>query len=225
MRDFPFAPLKYVKSLLAGNDQLLLPTYLELEDIVRGWDKLAEKPWVKNFDATRLRAVTQRQEAELERALERSDLPQPYREELEEMQAARLVRSFRDKMRKEKEDKVSQPQQQPQAGGDDCEPAAEVVECQCCFDEQPMAGMIHCNGEEAHVSVRVFNSLRPSANARSFSVLLAPGGTLKMKWACHDMSSHAWLWNPAARASRIHSAKNSSTRISPQPWIASKLTT
>lgn len=159
-RDFPFAPIKYVQTLLSKNDQLLLPTYLELEETIHNWDKLSEKPWTKNFDSTKLRSIGQREEAELERATQKTNLPKPYREELEEMMAARAVRSFRNQFRARQQDNHPQ-QQQPVDEKEISEPAGEVIECQCCFDEQPLANMVHCDGDEAHVSAQLSNPSDP----------------------------------------------------------------
>lgn len=147
VRDFPFAPPRYVKELLRKHDHLLSPSYLELEETINKWNDLPKKPWTKNFDLTQLQSISKQQEEELDEIINTTQLKPIYREEFEELRDTRTVRAARDKMRQGQEASAQYEESEDVLGL-----TGAAGECQCCFDDQPVSKMVHCNGEKTHVS-------------------------------------------------------------------------
>lgn len=150
LRDFPFVPVENIRNLLGRHNHLLLPTYLALERIIFTWNDTEQKPWRMRFEQKNIPRISSRHRQELAAIIDRfkQNTHAKLREFFEELQAARAIRASRDRkrsMEREMEEEEKRIDREAEERG-------EVSECQCCFIDYPDHRMVHCNGEEEHVS-------------------------------------------------------------------------
>lgn len=146
-QDFPRATIKSITKLLAEHNNCLMQTYLALDEITRDWKSGKTKAHFE-FKKTRTPPNPELEPANLDGTIRDSTTPDRTRA-LEELRAARQVCEAEQSRRNTARAKVLEEEnnfKQAQEEG-------TIAECGCCFDEQPLNRMVHCDNPDAeHVS-------------------------------------------------------------------------
>jgi hypothetical protein len=151
-RHFKFLPLNIISQTMAQRDNLLLPTYLDLEEKLRLWDTYMEKPWpglgqhvviqsdefltALSGDTSFIKPTAQDARGVFDGAV------------FTELLSAIRIRNSRIRaVEEEKSKKAEQERLDKEALAN-----GVVGECGCCFLHYPLSRMVHCDGENEHVS-------------------------------------------------------------------------
>lgn len=163
-QEFAHAGSPDVASVLAANGKLLLPAYIALHDRFPLWDgngKLVKTG--SGGDKTLTRADLAYPPRLLDEMIHAANATSEH-QALQELRAARWVVRARAVNRGDAERK----KRAEQANFARAQAEGTVMECQCCFDDFAMNRMVHCNGDEEHVSCFVLLSIvPPSTNIKT----------------------------------------------------------
>jgi len=138
--DFPFVPMKVIQHVLSENNSLLFPTYLALDEIIEqageripfNWAyKKRPSPMPSKYSEANIDESIRSADRSLER--ERGEV-----ELMEELKAARIARRHA---------------RMEQQNFDEARSRGEIKECECCFGDFAENRLVHCNGDDIHVSI------------------------------------------------------------------------
>lgn len=148
--DFQTSSEAIIQHTLAANNQLLLPTYVALYEMIRQpsqsgqqW-RLRENP----------RDPSCHNQGNIGKFLQmtQSNLGPADVEMLEEFEAARLICLARDRQRRAH----SAQEQAEKKNYEEAMINGHLAECQCCFADFPINRLVHCNGDPLHVRIYFF---------------------------------------------------------------------
>jgi hypothetical protein len=131
--------------LFQENNYLVIPTYLALDEILVNWDSIDPKPWIPKATGSGS-SIPRKFLPENLKAFIKSRTDKHELEILEGLQTARtLVQMRKDARERGLDDPITGAVEQKTN-------PPETTECQCCFADDQIDNMIHCNGEVVHVS-------------------------------------------------------------------------
>ncbi|KAI8285241.1 E3 ubiquitin-protein ligase RNF216 [Colletotrichum sp. SAR 10_98] len=170
-QDFPRATIKGITKLLAEHNNCLMQTYLALDEITRDWKSGKTKARFE-FKKTRTPPNPELEPANLDGTIRDSTTPDRTRA-LEELRAARQVCEAEQSRRNSARAKVLEEEnnfKQAQEEG-------TIAECGCCFDEQPLNRMVHCDNPDAeHRAMFLDDKLQAALDRIEFEAALQAQG-------------------------------------------------
>ncbi|KAI8151352.1 E3 ubiquitin-protein ligase RNF216 [Colletotrichum sp. SAR 10_70] len=170
-QDFPRATIKSITKLLAEHNNCLMQTYLALDEITRDWKSGKTKARFE-FKKTRTPPNPELEPANLDGTIRDSTTPDRTRA-LEELRAARQVCEAEQSRRNSARAKVLEEEnnfKQAQEEG-------TIAECGCCFDEQPLNRMVHCDNPDAeHRAMFLDDKLQAALDRIEFEAALQAQG-------------------------------------------------
>lgn len=147
--DFPYVPLRIVQQFLSENNRLLFPTYLAINEAIQQHNE--PLPWT--YKKTPTVQSPQYGEASIDETIRSANASSEREQDevalMEELKAARLARRHSNLMR-EKELEALEVEKR---NFDEAKSRGEIKECECCFVDTAENRLVHCNGEDTHVSM------------------------------------------------------------------------
>lgn len=150
-KHFIYLPHDIISQTMHQFDNLLLPTYLDLEEKLRKWDTYDQKPWpnlteeTPNASTQHLSDLVKDTNSIRPTACDAAGVLKSsvYRELLSAIRIrnSRIKKSESEKAEKAEEERLDQ---EALANG-------FIGECGCCFVEFPLHRMVQCNGLQEHV--------------------------------------------------------------------------
>nr|XP_036580337.1 ring finger domain-containing protein [Colletotrichum truncatum]KAF6788249.1 ring finger domain-containing protein [Colletotrichum truncatum] len=138
-QDFPRATMKSIVKLLEQNDNLLMRTYLALDEINRNWQEGNLRP---GFEMKKTRTVPNPEltPAQLDQTINNSTFEDKKRA-LEELRAARKICEAEAAKRNSAKDKQCEEKENLERAKEN----GTATECGCCFGDFAMNRMVHCS--------------------------------------------------------------------------------
>ncbi|KAM5375248.1 hypothetical protein ACJZ2D_006077 [Fusarium nematophilum] len=137
--------MKAIQQFLAQHGQLLLPTFLAIDDaLVQACNGGPEVPWKDKKWPSPLPKRYSPHHIARSIAFPQDDAEL---ELMEELQAARLVMASMSRARQAETDAKRAELWNFEAA----KARGEVAECECCFAEAPLNRLVHCDGEHVHL--------------------------------------------------------------------------
>lgn len=149
-------PEDEISKLFRQQKYCLRTTYLMLDTYIRTWNSIPEKPWkMLNDQAVPKTYAHPRHQQSLTNTINSS--ANPFKKlVLEELAKCWKLRVQRDQATKGQNPGINSEVQvisdEQERGSGPSDGGQEIVECQCCFTESPLSGMVHCEGATIHVS-------------------------------------------------------------------------
>lgn len=160
--------VKYMKE----NNNLLLPSYLAMEKILRNWASYPTKPWRTVSEEvalvnTQLLTNLASDTTTMKRTV--GDINDPGSAALyKELLCAGRIRGSRIKKALQKD--ADKPVED--IHDDQTQHEWLISECQCCFTETPYHRMVFCDGKDEHVRILFPQTSRMSTKEANFSLSL-----------------------------------------------------